>query len=194
MAQVRVEVLPSEEILRRLAHFDLDAALTYLEPDPPEGALAVELYRERYLLLTPDDGPLARHEQVSYAEAAALPLCVLTPEMENRRILDSAGAKTGFRLEPDFEADSVAAIYAHIATRRWSGIVAHTWVHVFGVPEGMRAVPLAEPSPHPAVGLVALDNRPVPLLVRALFDTIEPFNIAGTRGDEPADPVPKIRA
>jgi len=47
----------------------------------------------------------------------------------------------------------------------------------------MRAVPLAEPSPHPAVGLVALDNRPVPLLVRALFDTIEPLNIAGTLGD-----------
>jgi DNA-binding transcriptional LysR family regulator len=172
MAQVHVEVLPSEEILRRLAHFELDAALTYLQPAPPEGALAVELYRERYLLLTPDDGPLAHQDRVTYAEAAVLPLCALTATMESRRILDRAAAGAGVELEPVFEADSMDAIYAHIATRRWSGIVAHTWLHVFGVPDGMRALPLAEPSPHPAVGLIALGSRPVPMLVRALFDIV----------------------
>jgi predicted ATPase len=35
-------------------------------------------------------------------------------------------------LESAFEADSVAAIYTHIATHRWSSIVAHTWMDAFG--------------------------------------------------------------
>ena len=46
------------------------------------------LYRERYILLTAATGPLAKRKTLRWAEAAAVPLCLLTPDMKNRRILD----------------------------------------------------------------------------------------------------------
>jgi hypothetical protein len=40
-----------------------------------------------------------------------------------------------------------AALYARVATRRLPSIVTHTWLHAFGVPNGMCARPLREISP-----------------------------------------------
>jgi hypothetical protein len=104
------------------------------------------------------------------AEVAALPLCALSPDMHNRRLLDDALAAAGAEPRSVLETDTVAAIYAHVATGRWPGLVAQPWVTIFGPPAGTRAIPLADPSPGPAVGLVA--PLPVPMLASALFDAV----------------------
>jgi hypothetical protein len=49
--------------------------------------------------------------------------------------------------------------------------MAHTWLTLFPVPAGMRAIPLAEPEMRQPVGLVWLDRRPEPILPRALIST-----------------------
>lgn len=192
LTRVRVEVLPAEEITRRLAGFELDAGLTYLDPELAGERLTLELYRERYLLLTADDGPFADRGQVSWAEAATLPLCALTPDMHNRQVLDEAFAAAGAPLRPVFEADTVAAIYAHLATRRWSGVVAQAWVATFGVPAGTRAIPLAEPSPCPAIGLVA--PLPVPILTSALFDAVRDADVCAELGRVTPSPAVAVGA
>jgi DNA-binding transcriptional LysR family regulator len=178
LATVRVEVLPSREIVRRLAEFDLDAGLTYLDPTPPPGTRALELYRERYLLLTPVDGEFGERQSVGWAEAATLPLCALTPVMRNRRILDTAMAAHGARMHPVLETDTVAAIYAQVATLHSSAVIAHTWLHAFGVPPGMRAIPLAGEAPRPAVGLLVSDRQPAALVATALLDAVHDIDLA----------------
>ncbi|HEX4359046.1 MAG TPA: LysR family transcriptional regulator [Pseudonocardia sp.] len=184
MTRVRVEVLPAEEITRGLAGFELDAGLTYLYPEAAGGQLTLELYRERYVLLTADDGPFAHRDEVSWAEAAALPLCALTPDMHNRKVLDGAFAAAGAELRPVFEADTVAAIYAHVATGSWSGVVAQPWVATFGAPAGTRAIALADPSPCPVVGLVA--PLPVSTLAGALFDAVRRADVGAALGSATA--------
>lgn len=59
-AGVTLQSLSSEEIRNGLAEFELDAAMTYLDDDTLRQVRRLSLYEERYVLLTPVDGPLAR--------------------------------------------------------------------------------------------------------------------------------------
>lgn len=169
--RVRVESASAQEILRRLADFDLDVGLSYVDGDPPAGVRAEPLYRERYLLLTPDDGPLAGRPRLAWGDLDGVPLCLLVPVMRNRQLLEAAFAAAGASVHAAVEADTVSAIYAHVGTRRWSSVISHAWLHQFGVPDGLRVVPLDPPPvPIPAVGLLRADRRPEPILARAFGD------------------------
>jgi DNA-binding transcriptional LysR family regulator len=172
-ARVRIEALSSREIARRLADFELDVGVTYLDDESAASMRVARLYRERFLLLMPDDSPLAGERVVGWAAAAELPLCALTQDMRNRRILDAAMATAGARLAPVMETDNVGALYAHLATRRLSSIVSHAWVHAFGVPVGSCVRPLADPNPNPPVGLVALAREPPSILVDAVWTAMD---------------------
>jgi len=177
-ARVSLESLPSREITDRLASYELDAALTYTD-DSGAGTHLVPLYEERYLLLTPDGGPLAGRERVGWKEAAALPLCLLAPRMRNRRILDALFAEAGAAVVPAIETDTVSALYAHVSTRAWSSVVAHSWLHMFGVPEGMRVVRMDYGSRLPQIGLAVPGHRSESILVQALLEVARGVDVRG---------------
>ncbi|WP_062349236.1 LysR family transcriptional regulator [Herbidospora yilanensis] len=170
-ARISLSSLSSREIHRRLTDFEIDAALTYLDgEDGEDGERAIPLYEERYLLLTPDDGELADRPRVRWTEVAALPLCLLGQEMRNRRILDGLFHDAGAAVVPAIETDSVSALFAHVATHRWSSVIAHAWLHMIGVPDGMRIIPMETPPRSPRIGLVTAERSPEPVVVRALLD------------------------
>jgi len=99
--------------------------------------------------------------------------------MENRRILDRNFAEAGATVSPVVETDTVSAIYAHVDTMRLSTIIVHAWLHMFGVPDGMRLVPLERPPWSHQVGLVLADRDPEPMLARALLDTARLVDMPG---------------
>ncbi len=189
-AHVRIETFSSREIVRRLADFDIDAGLTYLDDGEPEHLTGVVLYRERYVLLTPDDSPLAHCAAAAWADAVRLPLCALTPVMRNRQILNSAVAAAGGHLDPVVETDTVAALYAHLGSDL-SSIMAHTWLCAFGVPDGMRAIPMADPQPSPAVGVITAMRPPTSFVAAALLDVVRDVDVPAAL-DRP--PHPSCRA
>jgi DNA-binding transcriptional LysR family regulator len=168
-ARVRMESLSSREINHRLAEFELDVAITYLDDDSLLHVRKTPLYEERYLLLTPADGELAGHGKARWRDIATLPLCLLSPDMRNRRIMDEFFAEDGATALPAIETDTVAGLYVHLMSRRWSSVISHAWLHMFGVPDGMRVVPVANPVHGPRVGLVIADRSPVPMQARALL-------------------------
>ncbi|MCR3751797.1 LysR family transcriptional regulator [Lentzea californiensis] len=140
--RVTLESLSSQEITRGLDEFELDIAMTYVD----DSVRAMPLYEERYVLLTPADEEIASRPVARWADVAALPLCLLTSKMRNRRILDSVFADAGVQPVPVIEADAVATLWAHVATRKWSSVIAHAWLQMFGTPEGMRVVRIEDPS------------------------------------------------
>ncbi len=121
---------------------------------------AVPLYRERYVLLCAVDGPFAGRSTVEWAEAATVPLCLLTPDMQNRRILDDNFAAAGAAAAPTVETNSISALCSHVR-RGWSSVMAHAWLSLFGVPEAMRAVPLVGPEVTHSIGIVVPDVEPL---------------------------------
>jgi DNA-binding transcriptional LysR family regulator len=167
-AAMRIEAMSSREIARRLADFEIDAGLTYLDDETPPGSKRIELYRERYVLLAPVAHPLMSHEHVRWAQAARLPLCALTPAMRNRRIIEAHVAADGAQLHPVVEADTVGAIYAHLTNSALATIASHTWLHGFGVPRGLGARPMVQDHPGAAVGLIVLDREPNSIVAQAL--------------------------
>jgi DNA-binding transcriptional LysR family regulator len=169
-ARVRVESMSSREIARRLAEFELDAGLTYLDAETPPGTKRVELYRERYVLVAPSEHPLMQQSEVRWTEAAELPLCALTTAMRNRRIIDANMATDGAQFNPVVEANTVGALYTHIKTLRMASVVAHTWLEAFGIPDGLATRPMVERGPGPAVGLIVLDREPNSLVAQALLE------------------------
>lgn len=170
--------LRSEDILQRLNDFDIDAGITYLDEHVARGFRTVPLYRERYVLLVEAAAGQARTGNATWAEAATLPLCLLTPAMQGRRVLDEAFAEAGVEAAPRAETDSVASLFANVRTGRWAAVVPHTWLHVFGVPSGARAVPLTEPVRTMPVGLVTAAREPGSVMARALADVARHIDLA----------------
>ncbi|MBM3677896.1 MAG: LysR family transcriptional regulator [Actinobacteria bacterium] len=166
-----VTSLNSRQIERGLHDFELDVGLTYLDSEPLAGVRTLRLYRERYLILTRAERPLAKQTAVRWADAASEPLCLLTGDMQNRRIVDSIFRQAGVDApRPTLETNSISTLYAHVRDGGWSSVVAEPWLRLFAVPDGLRALPLVEPDAERSIGLVALDRDPLPLLARALLD------------------------
>ena len=122
---VTVLSLNSREIERGLHEFDLHAGLTYLDNEGLHGVRALPLYTERYLLLTAADGPYRDARTVTWAQAADLPLCLLTPDMQNRRIVDGIFRGAGATPHPAMETNSISTLYAQVLAGGVSGVVAH---------------------------------------------------------------------
>ncbi len=96
---VRFSVLSmtSIEILSALDNLEIDAGISYLDNEPLGNVRTLPLYIERYRLVTFDDSPFANRDTVTWAEVGRSPLCLLTPDMQNRRIIDHLLAVPGAR-------------------------------------------------------------------------------------------------
>jgi DNA-binding transcriptional LysR family regulator len=178
-ATIRVEAISSREIARRLADFEIDAGLTYLDDETPPNTRRYELYRERYVLLAPATHPLMAEQEVRWSDAAKLPLCALIPAMRNRRILDRNMAAEGARFHPVVEADTVGALFAHLTDAGLATVASHTWLYAFGVPRGLAARPMVRRGPGPAVGLIVLDREPNSIVAEALVSAAAAADFVG---------------
>ena len=102
----------SIDILQMVENLEVDAGLTYIDNEPLGRLRAVPLYNEQYRLLTSADSPLGDHDRVTWAEVGKIPLCLLTPDMQNRRIIDGLlhAAGTRARADPRIELDDRAVL------------------------------------------------------------------------------------
>jgi DNA-binding transcriptional LysR family regulator len=172
---VRFSILSrtSGEILSLLENLEIDAGLTYLDNEALGRVRAVPLYREHYRLLTSPGSPLADRETVTWAEVARIPLCLLTPDMQNRRILDAllrgAGPQATPVPAPTLESDSMIALFAHVRTGRWASIMPQKLAETLGLPDAMRSIPIVEPDATHTIGLVLADREPMTALCAALL-------------------------
>jgi len=84
-----IRSLTSIEIQRGLDDFSLDIGVTYLDNEPLARVRRFQLYMERYVLLTrkASNEGLSGRAAISWSEAAAYPLCLLTSDMQNRAFL-----------------------------------------------------------------------------------------------------------
>lgn len=160
----------SVEILRNLEDFAIDVGLTYLDNEPIEGMRAEAIYTERYCLLVRADHELAGKSSVTWAEAARQPLCLMTPNMQNRRIIDRAFRTAGSVPTPRLETNSVINLCANVHLMGLASIVPEYFLEVLGPLSDIRAVPLTGPDIEHSVGLIAVDRDPVSPLVMAVFE------------------------
>jgi DNA-binding transcriptional LysR family regulator len=108
---------------------------------------------------------------VTWAEAAKQPLCLLTPNMQNRRIIDRAFRTANSAPTIRLETNSVINLYANVHLMGLASIVPEYFLKILGPMSDIRAVPLVSPEIEHSVGLVAVDRDPVSPLVLAVFES-----------------------
>jgi len=158
----------SEEILRGLADFSIDVGITYLDNEPIDGMLASPLYVERYCLFVPETHPYADRASVSWQEASEEPLCLLTPNMQNRRIIDRAFETAKCHPVPRLETNSVINLCSNVRLMGLASVMPQYVLEVLGNVSGIRAIPLDNPKIEHSVGLVVTERDPLSPLIEAL--------------------------
>ena len=143
----------SSDVLSMLENLEVDAGLTYIDNEPLGRMRAVPLYLEQYRLLTSADSPLGERDQVTWAEVGRIPLCLLTPDMQNRRIIDSLLHAAGSRPEPTLESNSMIVLFSHVRTGRWASVMPEKLADTLGLTERLRSIPIIEPEAVHQIGL-----------------------------------------
>ncbi len=85
-------------------------------------------------------GPFADRTELTWREAAEAPLCLLTPDMQNRRIIDGIFRSVGATPKPSVETNSIFNLVSHAASGHWSSIVPRQLLQFFGIPANTRAL------------------------------------------------------
>jgi DNA-binding transcriptional LysR family regulator len=168
----------SIEILDLLENLEIDAGVTYLDNEPVGRVNTVALYHERYRLLTAADAPLGNRSQVTWAEVAQVPLCLLTPDMQNRRIIDGLLKNASGESRPTLESDSMILLFSHVRTGRWASVMPAVIAETLGLTDTIRAIPIADPEAVHTIGLVVPAREPMTPLNAALVS--EARRIAAT--------------
>jgi DNA-binding transcriptional LysR family regulator len=167
---ILIRSLSSAEIQRGLDDFSLDIGFTYLDNDPLVRVRRFSLHRERYVFVMCREGKFSQRKNITWKEAASEPLCLLTSDMQNRRILEMHAKQGNAKLNAIIETNSLLALLGHLHTGNWSTILPDSFVSLLMDREMLVVLPLVEPETSHAVGLVATDQEPLPAMARAFFD------------------------
>ncbi len=190
--------LSSKEIQRGLDTFELEAGITYLDNEPLENVRARPLYTESYFLIQARRDGLDRNRSgqelaateggqgaglqppatspvnptVTWREAAKLPLCLLSRDMQNRRIIDSVFRGIGSEPRAQIESNSPISLIAHARSSNVATILPLSFMSLInGLPD-LSKHRLVEPQPSPKIGLVYSDRDPVPAVVKTLLNSV----------------------
>lgn len=160
----------SIEVLGLLENLEVDAGLTYLDNEPLGRVQTVPLYSEEYRLLASYGSPLGNRETVTWAEVGKVPLCLLTPDMQNRRIIEGLLRQAGAEVAPTLESNSVVLLFAHVRTGKWASVMPAKLAEVLGLTEKVRSIPIVDPVVTHSVGLVVPQRNPLTPLINALVN------------------------
>jgi DNA-binding transcriptional LysR family regulator len=174
-----VRSLTSVEIQRGIDDISLDVGITYLDNEPLARVRRFRLYTEHYVLLTRLRSDEKDRRTISWAEAARRPLCLLTPDMQNRRIVDMHFREAGADVQAVIETNSMVTLWSHIRFGHWSAVVPQTFLLLMDSMAGLAALRLVEPNASHAMGIVASERDPLPPLTRAFLDTAKKADLDG---------------
>lgn len=159
----------SIEVLAMLENLEIDAGVTYIDNEPLGRARSLPLYTEQYRLLTSEGSPLGDRASVTWAEVSCIPLCLLTPDMQNRRIIDRLLREAGGSdPAPTLESNSMIVLFSHVRTGQWASVMPEKLAETLGLTERLRAIPITAPEAVHTIGLVVPQREPMPPLTAAL--------------------------
>jgi DNA-binding transcriptional LysR family regulator len=152
----------SLQVLDLIENLEADVGLTYLDNEPLGRVRAVPIYHEYYCLITAPDSPLGDRSEIAWRELSDVPLCLLTPDMQNRRIIDRFLREAGATPRATLESNSMIVLLTHVRTGEWATVMPSVLAETFDAGGGtLRIVPVTGATP-PTIGLVYPQREPLP--------------------------------
>jgi DNA-binding transcriptional LysR family regulator len=116
-----------------------------------------------------------QQQACNWLEAAAQPLCLLTPEMHNRAIVDRAFQSVGVTVQPAIETDSILTLALTVLVGEVCSVLPGAMVAVVSGYGELEALPLHSPQVRTPIGLMyAKAQQPSRTLQAALDLAVEP--------------------
>ncbi len=164
-----VQSKTSSDILKMVENLEIDAGLTYLDNEPLGRVTTVPIYSERYVLVARSGHPLL-DGPVAWGDLAGVPLCLLTPDMQNRRIINQHLSEASVEVAPQIESTSVIVLVSHVLHSDWATILPVRAAEIFLKGPDLGAVPIVGPDARHVVGLVAPHREPFTPVLAALLE------------------------
>jgi DNA-binding transcriptional LysR family regulator len=158
--------MSSGELESGLERLSLDLALGYTERMQLQGGAlrAWPQYTEHYFLLRraahPHPDGLRIGEPMRWRDAAALPLAMLTPDMHNRTIIDSAFVTAGAPVQPALETNSILTLALAVVAGQVCSVMPGALVGTVRGYRELEALPLAEPQVRTPIGFMTQAGVP----------------------------------
>jgi DNA-binding transcriptional LysR family regulator len=160
----------STRILEMLENLEVDAGITYLNNEPLGRVQSVPLYIERYRFITTEGSLFADRTAMSWGEVSQAALCLLTPDMQNRRIMDGLMRAAGVEPRPVLESNSQVTLLAHVLTGGWATVLPEHIAETLALSPRLRCIAITTPADATYdVGLVLPPHDPMPALGAALM-------------------------
>lgn len=177
--------LSSPEIETGLEHLSLDMGLGYTDRLKPRGLSlgTVPQYVEHYFLVRRAPKPFPTQlrigKPIGWAEAATRPLCLLTPDMHNRTLVDAAFAQAGSPVRPVIETNSILTLALTVLIGEVCSVLPGALVGAVRGYRELEALPLVNPQVLTPVGFILQGgDRPSRTLEAAIALAGEPAWLA----------------
>jgi DNA-binding transcriptional LysR family regulator len=167
---IEIHSLSTDQIELRVNDFSLDAGITYLNDAEPK--ITTKLYDERYVLIAPEGFVSEPVSEVSWSCAAELPMCLLTPDMRNRQLLDAVFTKINTVPNVVMEASGFTAVFAQVASGNAATIAPVDLAKTFLALSSTQQFSLTNPEVIHSIGFSVKDQSPVLPMIQALQKAI----------------------
>ena len=170
---LRLRSASSVRIRQGLEDMSLDAGITYASSEMPSGITTRALYDERYVVLAPPALLPDQGDEITWRAAARLPLCLLSQDMRNRRIVDGQFAALGLAPRPLLETNDFTAAIAQVAEGTAATIAPEVLADVLPVAKGIKRCQLVDPVLTEPMVLVYLEQDPLPPALVAAIKALQ---------------------
>lgn len=149
-----------------------DAGITYSEGVSSDLLRIDPIYDEQYVIVVPKAMAPANRDDISWAEAAELPLTLLEPAMQNRRIIDRIFEEVGARPDVAFETNGFNAAIIMAKSGVAATVVPKVLVDELNLHDGTVVRALVDPVVEKSISLVTpirAEHRPATAALRAVI-------------------------
>ena len=169
---LRIISASSNAILSGLDDHSLGAGVTYTDTTMPGELRAISLYEESYSLLCPPAIAPRNSGTIGWADAARLPLCLLTPDMQNRQRLDAIFKRAGAAPNIVLESNAFTTALGQIQTGFCATIIPNSLARTLPAVTGTVRLNLIDPVVRNPIGLVIPDLDPIPPATTAVLEAL----------------------
>jgi len=155
---IQIQSLSSTQIARALQEFAIDAGITY--GDDKSTFRFDSIYKEHYVLLSPLHLAPRSSGKATWAEAAKLPLCLLSKDMRFRQIVDEVFEQAGVAPEPVMETNAFTAAMVQVTNGSAATIAPQKLVDSLFLDQNSVSLKLERPTVEKVIGLATLDHEP----------------------------------
>ncbi|WP_071674694.1 LysR family transcriptional regulator [Nioella nitratireducens] len=145
----------SIEILSMLENLEVDAGISYLDNEPLGRVSTEPLCEERFMLICGTGSPFAGRGSVAWQELDGQKLCLLTPDMQNRRIINKNFLQAGIAPEAFVESNSTVVLVSNVLHGGFITILPADIAQFLAADKPLEIIPLTGAGRGHTVGLVA---------------------------------------